>query len=121
MRMNEAGGCEARPYKRCIVAGFLAASTMTTGACVCDTIVPKRSPLGRRLPPAPISSGLLAMADDMWTVDVGDDDEWSVNVTDAEIKGGLAIGLGVKIEGTIGESNVILADEVEVRETEEDD
>jgi hypothetical protein len=63
---------------------------------------------------------ILAMADSMWTVGLGDE-EWSVNVTGAEIEGTPALGLKVKIEGVIGEGNIILADEVEVAEVEEED
>ena len=58
---------------------------------------------------------ILAIDDDIWTVSVGDE-EWSVNVTEAEIGGTPAIGLKAKIEGTIGENNIILASEVKVEE-----
>ena len=63
---------------------------------------------------------ILTMADNMWTVGVGDE-EWSVNVTGAEIEGTPALGLKVKIEGVAGEGNIILANEVELLEFEEDD
>jgi hypothetical protein len=63
---------------------------------------------------------ILAMTDSMWTVGVGDDEEWSVNVTDATIEGTPAVGLKVKIEGIVGEGDNILASEVEVGDVEEE-
>jgi hypothetical protein len=60
---------------------------------------------------------ILAMADSMWTVGVGGE-EWSVNVTGAEIEGTPALGLKVKIEGVVGEGNIILASQVEVVQVE---
>jgi len=62
---------------------------------------------------------IVTMADSIWTVAVGDE-EWSVNVTDAEIEGTPALGLKVEIEGIVGEGNVILASEVEVKGGEGD-
>jgi hypothetical protein len=59
---------------------------------------------------------ILAIADSMWTVGLGEYEEWSVNVTEAEISGTPAIGLKAKIEGTIIENNIILASEVKVEE-----
>ena len=67
-----------------------------------------------------IKGTILTMADSMWTVGVGDD-EWLVNVAGAEIEGTPALGLKVKIEGTIGEGDIILATEVEVEEIEEEE
>jgi hypothetical protein len=43
------------------------------------------------------------------------------NVTGAEIEGTLTVGLKVKIEGIFGDSNFILASEVEVAEFEGED
>ena len=63
---------------------------------------------------------ILTIADSIWTVSLGNE-VWSVNVTDAEIDGTPAVGLKAKIEGMIGEDNIISASEVEVKEVEEDD
>ena len=63
---------------------------------------------------------IVLMADSIWTVSVGGEG-WSVNVTDAEIEGTPALGLKVKIEGLVGEGNIILASEVEVEEIEEEE
>jgi len=65
-----------------------------------------------------IRGTILTLAPDIWTVSVGDE-EWSVNVTEAEIEGTPDVGLKAKIEGTIGEGDIILASEVEVEEPEE--
>jgi hypothetical protein len=65
-----------------------------------------------------IKGTILTMAGDMWMVGVGDE-EWSVNVTGAEVEGTPALGLRVKVEGIVGEGNIILASEVEVEEIEE--
>jgi len=62
---------------------------------------------------------ILAIAGDIWTVSLGEED-WSVNVTKAEIEGTPAIGLKVEIEGTIGEGDIVLASEVEIEEAEEE-
>ena len=63
---------------------------------------------------------ILTIDDSIWTVSLGNK-VWSVNVTDAEIEGTPAVGLKAKIEGMIGEDDIILASEVEVKEVEEDD
>ena len=63
---------------------------------------------------------ILEMFDSIWTVGVGDDEVWSVNVTEAEIEGTPAVGLEAKIEGIVGEGDIILASEVEVEEVEEE-
>jgi hypothetical protein len=65
-----------------------------------------------------IRGTILTIAPDIWTVSVGDE-EWSVNVTGADIEGTPDVGLKAKIEGTIGEGDIILAIEVEVEEVEE--
>ncbi len=62
---------------------------------------------------------ILKMVDSMWTVGLGEDEVWSVNVAGAKIEGTPAVGLKAKIEGTIGEYDIILASEVEVEEVEE--
>ncbi|MEA1872493.1 MAG: DUF4382 domain-containing protein [Chloroflexota bacterium] len=64
-----------------------------------------------------LKGNILAIGDDICIVSVGNE-EWSVNVTEAEISGTPAIGLKAKIEGTIGEDNIILASEVKVEEGE---
>jgi hypothetical protein len=56
---------------------------------------------------------ILAIADDMWTVSLGEV-EWSVNATGAEIEGTPAIGLMAEIEGTIDEDGIIVAVEIEI-------
>jgi len=56
---------------------------------------------------------ILAIADDIWTVNLGDK-EWSVNITGAAIEGTPAIGLMAEIEGTIVEGGIILAVQIEV-------
>jgi hypothetical protein len=58
---------------------------------------------------------ILAILDDIWTVSVGNE-EWSVNVTEAETGGTPAIGLKAKIEGMIGENNIISASKVKVED-----
>ena len=63
---------------------------------------------------------ILTIADSIWTVSLGNE-VWSVNVTAAEIEGTPEVGLKAKIEGMIGEDNIISASEVEVKEVEEDD
>jgi hypothetical protein len=63
---------------------------------------------------------ILTIDDSIWTVSLGDD-VWSVNVTEAEIEGTPAVGLKAKIEGMIGEDDIILASEVEVEEVEEEE
>jgi hypothetical protein len=60
---------------------------------------------------------ILTMADSMWTVGVGSE-EWSVNVTGAQIEGTPALGLKVKVEGVISDGNIILASGVEVVQVE---
>lgn len=62
---------------------------------------------------------ILTMVDSMWTVGLGEDEVWSVNVTGAKIEGTPAVGLKAKIEGIVGEDDIILASEVEVEEVEE--
>ena len=62
-----------------------------------------------------IRGTILTIADTIWTVKLGAE-VWTVNVTGAEIEGTPAEGLKVKIEGTIGEDDIILADKVEVEE-----
>jgi hypothetical protein len=57
---------------------------------------------------------ILTIDDNVWTVSLGNK-VWTVNVTDAEIEGTPEIGLKAKIEGMIGEDDVILASEVEVK------
>jgi hypothetical protein len=66
-----------------------------------------------------IKGTILTMVDSMWTVGLGEDEVWSVNVTGAEIEGTPDVGLKVKIEGTIGGDGTILATEVEVLEVDE--
>lgn len=56
---------------------------------------------------------ILAIAGDIWAVRLGDQ-EWSVNVSEAEIEGAPALGLMAQIEGTIGEDGVVMAVEVEL-------
>jgi hypothetical protein len=56
---------------------------------------------------------ILAIAGDIWAVRLGDQ-EWSVNVSGAEIEGTPALGLMAEIEGTIGEDGVVLAVEVKL-------
>jgi len=63
---------------------------------------------------------ISTIADSIWTVSLGNE-VWTVNVTDAEIEGTPAVGLKAKIEGMIGEDDIISASEVEVKEVEEDD
>jgi len=63
---------------------------------------------------------ILTIADSIWTVSQGAK-VWTVNVTGAEIEGAAAVGLKVKIEGTIVEDDIILADKVEVEEVKEKD
>jgi hypothetical protein len=65
-----------------------------------------------------IKGTILTMVDSMWTVGLGDE-VWSVNVTGAKMEGTPEVGLKAKIEGIIGENDVILATEVEVEEAEE--
>jgi len=60
---------------------------------------------------------ILAILDDIWTVSVGNE-EWSINLTEAEIGGTPAIGLKAKINGTIVENNIISASEVKVEDLE---
>lgn len=64
---------------------------------------------------------ILTMVDNMWTVGLGDDEVWSVNVTGAEIEGTPDVGLKAKIEGIVGEDDIILANKVEVEEAEEEE
>jgi hypothetical protein len=63
---------------------------------------------------------ILTIADSIWTVRLGNE-VWSANVTEAEIEGTPAVGLKAKIEGMIGENDIILASEVEVKEVKEED
>jgi hypothetical protein len=63
---------------------------------------------------------ITTIADNIWTVSVGDE-VWSVNVTGAKIEGTPVVGLKAKIEGMIGEDDVILASEIEVEEVEEEE
>ena len=63
---------------------------------------------------------ILTIADNVWTVSLGDE-VWTVNVTEAEIEGTPAVGLKAKIEGIVGEDDIILASEVEVEEVEEEE
>jgi hypothetical protein len=58
---------------------------------------------------------IVAILDNIWTVSVGNE-EWSVNVTEAETGGTPAIGLKAKIEGTIGENNIISASKLKVED-----
>jgi hypothetical protein len=67
-----------------------------------------------------IKGTILTMVDSMWTLALGDE-VWSVNVTGAKIEGTPEVGLKAKIEGIIGEDDVILATEVEVVEAEEEE
>jgi len=60
---------------------------------------------------------ILTIADSIWTVNQGAE-VWTVNVTGAEIEGTPVVGLKVKIEGMIGEDDIILAGKVEVKEDE---
>lgn len=61
---------------------------------------------------------IQTIADSIWTVSVGDE-VWSVNITGADIEGTPDVGLKAKIEGMIGEGDIILASKVEVEEIEE--
>jgi hypothetical protein len=63
---------------------------------------------------------ILTIDDSIWTVNLGGE-VWSVNVTAAEIEGMPEVGLKAKIEGMVGEDDIILASEVEVEEVEEED
>jgi hypothetical protein len=63
---------------------------------------------------------IVAIADSIWTVTVGDD-VWSVDVAEAKIEGTPEVGLKAKIEGTIGEDDIVLATEVEVEEIEQEE
>ena len=63
---------------------------------------------------------ISTIADSIWTVSLGAE-VWTVNVTGAEIEGTPAVGLKVKIEGMIGEDDIILAGKVEVEEVKEED
>jgi hypothetical protein len=63
---------------------------------------------------------ILTIADSIWAVNLGAK-VWTVNVTGAEIEGTPAVGLKVKIEGMIGEDDIILARKVEVEEVKEKD
>ena len=63
---------------------------------------------------------ILIIDDNLWTVSLGNK-VWSVNVTAAEIEGMPEVGLKAKIEGMIGEDDIILASEVEVKEVEEEE
>ncbi len=58
---------------------------------------------------------ILTIADNIWTVSLGDE-VWTVNVTEAKIEGMPAVGLKAKIEGMVGEDDIILARDVEVEE-----
>ena len=60
-----------------------------------------------------IRGTILTIADTIWTVKLGAE-VWTVNVTGAEIEGTPAEGIKVKIEGMIGEDDIILAGKVEV-------
>lgn len=68
-----------------------------------------------------VKGTILTIADNIWTVGVGEDEVWSVDVAGAEIEGTPEAGLKAKIEGTIGEGDIILASEVEMEEVEEGD
>lgn len=63
---------------------------------------------------------ITAINGNTWTVTIGDQ-ERTVNVENAEIEGEPVIGLEVEIEGTIGESDIILASEIEIENTEEEE
>jgi hypothetical protein len=63
---------------------------------------------------------ILTIDDNVWTVGIGDE-VWAVNVTEAEIEGTPEIGLKAKIEGMIGEDDIVLASEVEVEQVEEEE
>ncbi len=58
---------------------------------------------------------ILTITDNIWTVSLGDE-VWTVNVTEARIEGMPAVGLKAKIEGMVGEDDIILARDVEVEE-----
>lgn len=62
---------------------------------------------------------ISTIADSIWTVSLGAK-VWTVNITGAEIEGTPTVGLKVKIEGMIGEDDIILADKVEVEEAKEE-
>ncbi len=68
-----------------------------------------------------IKGTILTMVDSMWTVGLGEDEVWSVNVTGAEIEGTPDVGLKAKIEGIVGEDDIILATEVEMVGVAEDE
>jgi hypothetical protein len=68
-----------------------------------------------------IKGTILTMVDSMWTVGLAEDEVWSVNVTGAEIEGTPDVGLRAKIEGIVGEDDIILATEVEVEDVEEEE
>ena len=63
---------------------------------------------------------IQTISDSIWTVRLGDE-VWTVNVTGAEIEGTPDVGLKAEIEGTIGEGDIILASNVELKETEEEE
>jgi len=63
---------------------------------------------------------IVTFTSDNWTVRIGNQVR-TVNVEAAKIEGTPDEGLRVKIEGTEGESNTIIASEVEVKEAEEDE
>jgi hypothetical protein len=62
---------------------------------------------------------ILTIDDNVWTVSLGNE-QWSVNVTEAEVEGTPAVGLKAKIEGVVGEDDIILASEVEIKEVEDE-
>ena len=57
---------------------------------------------------------ILTFAEDIWTVRIGDEVR-TVNVAEAEIEGTAAEGRLAKIEGMVGEDDIILASEVEIK------
>lgn len=57
--------------------------------------------------------------DTTWTVKI-EGESWTVDISEAEVDGEPALGLEVKIKGTVGEDELILASEVEIEEAEEE-
>jgi len=58
---------------------------------------------------------ILTITGNVWRMSLGDE-AWAVNVTEVEIEETPAVGLKAKIEGMVGEDDIILASEVEVEE-----
>jgi len=60
-----------------------------------------------------------AIAGDNWTMTI-DDEEWTVDVSGADIEGEPEVGLEAEVKGTVV-NDTIVASEVEIKETEEEE